>query len=878
MQLRPAVNLPLSVKILLLALAYLLAGRLALLLAIPPGFASAIFPPVGIALAAVLIWGYPMLVGVFLGSILLNLSIGFSSFEALNLKGLLIASGIALGTSLQSLLGSWLIRRCVGFPTALTDERSIFLLLLLGGPLACLLSASGGAGVLYLSQVISAAEFPFSWWTWWVGDSIGVLIATPLMFIAFAQPRPLWRSRAGNVGLPLLISCAIMVLIFIRSSEAEQHNLKLRFHEQAKLMSLTLQSRFDLYGKAAQSIERFFSASQNVTREEFAQFVANLPQTYPGISALAWDRWISAAERADYEASMAAEGFEGLRINQYDETGARVAAAPRDGYVAITYIEPLAANTHTLGYDAASDPMRRHALDQARDSAQATMTAPIRLVQDAQTQPGVLIFYPIYRGTVAPSREQRKSSLRGYAVAVIRIKDLIDNALGVYPADSFQLHLQDVTEASAQDLYGQANSGLPSYAEPLVWQEHFEVSGRDLLLTIAPTTTFLQRNHGLQSWVVLAGGLLLCSLLGGFLLAMTGRAEHIRRQVEQRTLELSAILENAAEGILIFDAQGQIERANPASSRLFGHATETLNQYRIGQLIPAMQRGNGDALAGQLGKPLEVGGRHANGQPLELEITLSTYELPGRRLYIGMLRDISARKQVERLKSEFISTVSHELRTPLTSIKGSLGLLAAGTVGELPAAAQQLVGIAQSNSERLVNLVNDILDIEKLEFGQVGIHLSRTDLRPLLREALAHNQGYADSFAVRLSLDDSALPEQALVEVDGLRLQQVLSNLISNAVKFSTAQGQVEISAQVIEGNVQVQVLDHGPGIAEEFRTRIFQKFAQADGSDGRRRGGTGLGLSICKTLIERMHGQIGYNSVLGQGSTFYFTLPLLEA
>lgn len=870
-------SLPLPVKILLLALAYVIAGRLALLLAIPPGFASAIFPPVGIALAAVLIWGYPMLIGVFLGSTLLNLSIGFSSFEALNLKGLLIASGIALGTSLQSLLGSWLIRRYVGFPTSLTDERSILLLLLLGGPLACLLSASSGAGVLYLSQVISAAEFPFSWWTWWVGDSIGVLIATPLMFIAFAQPRALWRRRAGNVGLPLLISCAIMVLIFIRASEAEQQNLKLRFHEQAKLMSLALQSRFDLYGKATQSIERFFSASQNVTRAEFALFVANLPQIYPGISALAWDRLISAAERADFEAGMAAEGFPELRISQYNEAGVQVPAGARDRYVPITYIEPQATNTLALGFDVASNPQRLQALDQARDSAQATMTAPIRLVQDGQLQPGVLILYPVYRGTAPPSLEQRRSALRGYAVAVLRIKDLIDNALGVYPIDSFQLHLQDVTEAGAQNLYGQANSDLPGYATALLWQERFTVGGRSLQLTITPTAAFLQRNHGLQPWMVLAGGLLLCSLLGGFLLAMTGRAEQIRQQVKHRTLELSAILENAAEGILIFDEQGLIERANPAISRLFGYDAEALSRCRIDQLIPALQRDNSDVLVDRLDKPLEVSGRHANAQQLELEITLSTYELPGRR-YICMLREISARKQVERLKSEFVSTVSHELRTPLTSIKGALGLLAAGTVGELTPAVQGLVGIAQSNSERLISLVNDILDIEKLEFGQVGIHLSRTDLRPLLREALAHNQGYADSFAVRLQLDDSSLPEPTLVEVDGLRLQQVLSNLISNAVKFSAAQGQVEISAQIIEGNVRVQVLDHGPGIAEDFRTRIFQKFAQADGSDGRRRGGTGLGLSICKTLIERMHGHIGYQSVVGQGSTFYFTLPLLEA
>jgi signal transduction histidine kinase len=207
-----------------------------------------------------------------------------------------------------------------------------------------------------------------------------------------------------------------------------------------------------------------------------------------------------------------------------------------------------------------------------------------------------------------------------------------------------------------------------------------------------------------------------------------------------------------------------------------------------------------------------------------------------------------------------------------------LGLLAAGAVGELPERARELVNIAQSNSERLVSLVNDILDIEKLEFGQASIQLSRTDLRPLLHEALLHNQGYADSFEVHLSLDDQALPAQVSVEIDSLRLQQVLSNLISNAVKFSEPRNKVRISAEIIERDVRIQVHDHGPGIAEEFRERIFQKFAQADGSDSRRKGGTGLGLSICKNLVERMHGQIGYSSVLGEGSTFYFTLPLSEA
>jgi len=870
--------LPLPARILLLALAYAVAGRLALLLAIPPGFASAVFPPVGIALAAVLIWGYPMLAGVFLGSTLLNLSIAFSGFEQLSLKGLLIAMGIALGTSLHSLIGAWLIRRFVGFPTPLTSERSIFLLLLLGGPLACLVSASAATGVLYLSQTISAAQWPFSWWTWWVGDSIGVLIASPLMFILFAQPRALWRSRAGSVGLPLLISCAIMVLVFIRASEAEQDNLRFRAHEQAKMLAATLRFRFELYSRALQSIERLFGSSQQVTREEFAAFVAHLPSAYPGILALSWNAQVADAQRPAYEAEMAAAGLRDFRIQQRSASDGLQPAARRASYVPVTFIEPYAANTAALGYDVASEPTRRAAMERARDSAEAAMSAPTSLLQDDRQQPGVLLFYPLFRSSPPPAElSERRRQLRGYAVAVIRINDLIGSALSGFAQDSFHLHLSDVSETTPATLHGRDRGELPAYAQPLAWREEWQQAGRTLRLEVAPSEAFLLGQHSLQSWAVLAGGLLLCSLLGGFLLSMTGRADQIRRLVKQRTLELSAILENAAEGILIFDQQGLIERANPASSRLFGYPGAALAGCPVSRLIPALAQCGADAFDELIGTPLETHGIHADARRLELEISLSSSQLPGRHLYICLLRDIGARKQVERLKNEFVATVSHELRTPLTSIKGSLGLLAAGAVGELPQPARELVSIAHSNSQRLASLVDDILDIEKLEFGQAAIHLRRTDLHPLLHEALAHNQGYADSFQVQLALDLSALPARVPVEVDGLRLQQVLSNLIANAVKFSAPQDRVEISARIVDGQVRVQVLDRGPGIADEFRARIFQKFAQADGSDSRRRGGTGLGLSICKALVERMHGQIGFSSVVGEGSTFYFTLPLAE-
>lgn len=865
-------RVPLLGKIVLLALAYVVSGNLALLLAIPPGFVSAMFPPVGIALAAVLIWGYPLLLGVFIGSALLNISIG----GPLSWPGVGIACGIAMGTTAQCLLASGLIKRLVGFPNPLIDERSIFLLLLIGGPLSCMVSASAGVGILYANQVITTSQVVENWLTWWAGDSIGVLIATPLMLILFAQPRPLWRSRLSSVGVPLLISCSIMVLIFLRASSIEEDNLRSRFHQQSKLMSTAVKFRFELYSHSVRSIERLFAASTHVERHEFSAFASNLPSDYPGVRALGWSPRISQQQRASYEAQMAAQGNADFHISQRNAAGNFIVASARDSYLPVTYIVPLESNNKALGYDIASEPVRNNALQRAQNTGDLAMTAPITLVQDARQEPSVLMFYPVYRGAPPPNEvTERQQRLIGYATAVVRISDLMNTALSDYSTADFDLQLIDNTDASPMLAYGSADISVPAYAQKMIWQEAWTIGGRGLQLTIAPSSDFLQRNQSRQSWAQLVGGLLLCSLLGGFLLSITGRAAQVRSQVKQRTLELSAILENAAEAILIFDQQGRIERANPAACQLFGYSEKTLLKQPLGALLPQLNNEFAASLDSLLGNDIQVQGRHANAQPLQLEISLSHFALPDRQLNICLLRDIAARKRVEQLKNEFISTVSHELRTPLTSIKGSLGLLAAGVLGKLPAPAQELVDIAQSNSERLVSLVNDILDIEKLEFSENPLELTVTDLHPLLQQALAQNQGYADSFKVQLHLDDSSLSTPLMVAIDSLRLQQVLSNLISNAVKFSHPEGRVEISAALHDEYVEVAVRDYGLGINDEFRARIFQKFAQADGSDTRSQGGTGLGLSICKTLMKRMHGEIDYHSVAGQGSTFYFRLPL---
>jgi PAS domain S-box-containing protein len=239
----------------------------------------------------------------------------------------------------------------------------------------------------------------------------------------------------------------------------------------------------------------------------------------------------------------------------------------------------------------------------------------------------------------------------------------------------------------------------------------------------------------------------------------------------------------------------------------------------------------------------------------------------------GTMIDVTDLRLAERMKREFTSTVSHELRTPLTSITGAIGLLNGGTAGALPEAARKLVAIADKNAQRLRVLIDDLLDMEKLLAGRLPFAFQNLELRTLLEQALSEHQPFADNHGVRLTLADHA--DQTQVRTDPGRFQQVLSNLLSNAVKFSPEGGEVVVTAHFVAQAVRIEVRDRGLGIDPQFHPQVFQRFAQADASDTRRRGGTGLGLAIARELVEQMHGHIGFESTPGNGATFWFELPV---
>ncbi len=528
----------------------------------------------------------------------------------------------------------------------------------------------------------------------------------------------------------------------------------------------------------------------------------------------------------------------------------------------IRHIYPLEGNEAALGLDLSQGSLSPSQIQQLLDeTSQALYSGPINLVQGGQGLAGRI---PIF---------ERDSGDFWGVISVILDLERMYQAAGILPMKdsmSFVLSRSSNPQNRADIFLGDAGTA---------WQDPVSATMN------MPGTRWTLFAEPAQGWPdypkapLLTRGLLIAMVL--LVIGVTFWLTSLMLKDREMQRRFWGLFEQAPIGIALYSKHRKtLLRSNRAFDQSFGNLAGSLQYFehgfdQHGQPIPG-----GLGIQRRLESNVSFSG--VEGYLPGPDQTLKPMMLQGLQLETHnsesviwiITEDISEQKKADRLKNEFISTVSHELRTPLTSISGSLGLLANNAVGQLPEKASKLAHIAYRNSRQLALLINDLLDVEKLAAGKMPFVLDEYPLPQLIRECVENMEPYAREREVRLHMGQLA---DVPVKVDQQRFHQAVSNLLSNAVKFSPRNARVDVFTEAHQDSIRLCIRDHGEGIAPEFRERIFQKFSQADASDGRAIGGTGLGLAITRELMLNMKGTVDYRSTPGQGAVFWLELPVAQ-
>ena len=686
-------------------------------------------------------------------------------------------------------------------------------------------------------------------------------------------------------------------------------NAERQFEMHARDVTGSIEERLRQHEQILLGVEGLFAASESVDRAAWRTYIErlHLKKNYPGIQGVGFVKVIRPADLQAHIAAIRAEGFPDYTVHPPGE---------RPLYTSVIYLEPFSGrNLAAFGYDMMSEATRAKAMRMAAESGKTTISGKVKLVQEThgKEQAGFLMYVPVYRKHQSPATlEEGWKVLQGFVYSPYRVDDLMAGILGDrIPMLDFVI-FDGEGETDGARMFVSAGDPVAGkrIASPMMNSVRtIKAYGHTWTVRLHSRPEFEAGFQSPLNAVILAlgGGIgVLLFVLVSFLISRREHAEEMagrmtddiranKEKLRQSEARIHAIVDGADHLIITIDTEGVIQLFNRAAERYLGYRAEevigkfTMLLFHDGEEI--LRRAQELAAAGEpVGPDFEVltararedagGDTHEwtyirkDGSRFPVSLTVTALRDGGGEInaFLGIATDITERVKIERMKSEFISTVSHELRTPLTSIRGALALISGGVGGELPAAVKPLVEIAHKNSERLILLVNDILDMEKIEAGRMEFNISPVKLMPLLKHALEVNHAYAEQYQVSYELESEL--SGAMISVDENRMMQVLDNLLSNAAKYSPAGGKVLVAVERIDQRIRVVVKDNGPGISDEFKERIFHKFAQADSSDTRRKGGTGLGLFITKAIVEQMGGSIGFDSQPNVQTAFYVEFP----
>ena len=723
--------------------------------------------------------------------------------------------------------------------------------------------------------------------------------------------RHLETAMAAVLGLALTAAAVFLV------AEAEHREMKNGFDRLASARFERIRHEIFAIRKEVAALARFFEASRHVDRAEFNRFVGPVAGM-DAVQAYEWIPAVAAADKDRFEAAARRDGAPGFAIwrrpgpvddvDNVDKVDGVDPAEPAV-YYPVHYVEPLAGNETALGFDLGSEPVRRKALETAARTGLPTATDPITLVQETEQQQAILIFHPVFEGEGGP--------LRGFALAVVRLGSLLERAAGAAAT------LDHLTEAGLVALSSDGPPRLlaifsdqqrPSHPIDLNG-DHLKrydllsirpvfAFGRAYAVVVHPMPAFFTSGPFRTGGLIAGVGLLATLLLTLFVGLLRNRQFSLDRQVKEQTRELREgmrLLRTLIDGLPDIIALQKPDHAilfyNRAGYDFLGRAPEAVDGRRCFELIGRTHQCEGCATsrAFKTGR-IETSLRFVEGPDRWIEAR--AIPVPNEQgeltMAIEILRDVTESKAAEAAlresmaraekmaaeadranaaKSEFLANMSHEIRTPMNGVLGMAGLM---LDTDLTPEQRQYAEVIQSSGETLLTLIDDILDFSKIEAGKLDLEELDFDLRSTLED-------FADALAFRAHQKDVEFHCLVRPDVpdrlrgDPGRLRQILNNLAGNAVKF-TREGEVSViverrhEAGDAEVVLRFSVYDTGIGISGEAQARLFTAFSQADGSTTRKFGGTGLGLAISKRLAGLMGGEIGLDSVEGEGSTFWFT------
>lgn len=560
-----------------LVVIYIITGKLGLMLAVPPGYASAIFPPAGIAIAVTYLLGKRIIPAIFAGSLILNLWVDYSTHHHFSQLGLVVALLIAAASSLQARLGGAWLRRNIAFPTTL-DAPADVVRFLVSAPLLCLVSASVSVTGLFALGLVDQHGVLASWVSWWVGDFLGLIVMLPLTLVMLGQPRALWKKRLQTVAVPMLVLFALLVAAFVTASKWERKESLTEFDSLASQLSEQLRVRLESQEAVLAQISALFTYQQSdVSQEDFHNFVKVTLDKYPMIYALEWVPKISHARRDSFIAEMQSE-FPGFYIKQPGENNQWQAVKDRSYYFPLTYIEPANTQTQrTIGFDLASMDNRKITLLQAFKQDRAVVTSPIKLYLSSGRQMGLLLMYPVHG-----------HRYDGVVQTVLVSKDFFG---ALFSRSQSLLNVRLIEKESQAVVY----AAMADQSSDVMFSRDFRFGDKHYRLDLSPSARYYAEHRGWQSWSMLAVGIFCTGLVGAILLMGTGYTARMVAQVNEKTLALKEsaarfqeITDTLGEGIYVTDMSGVITFINPEALRLLdwrkrdllGKSAHTLFHYK----------------------------------------------------------------------------------------------------------------------------------------------------------------------------------------------------------------------------------------------------------------------------------------------------------